>query len=95
MTARIRGKVQYWNKDRNFGFLTPEPGAVIDAAMMTQRGDVFLNHASLDQAGLSAPAIGDVFEFAIEVDSDNRPRACNLVIVERAQDVVERVGGGW
>ena len=85
MTERIRGTICHWNEFRFFGFIKPDG----------DKPDVFVHKAALDHAQITEIAKGDKVEFAIEIARDGRPRACNLVLVERAPDVVERVGGGW
>ena len=93
MTERIRGTNCALEQNRNFGFLTPEPGVL--SSRMATKGDVFVHRRPWTMPRSPKSRRATRFEFAIEIGRDDRPRACNLVLVERAQDVVERVGGGW
>ena len=66
------GKVKFFDKERGFGFVTPEEGG----------RDVFVHVSSVQRAGLPHLEEGMRMSFATEDDSRGRgPQAINLQLL--------------
>ena len=64
---RFEGKLEKWNDDRGFGFITPLRG-----------GDPVFVHVSAFQADGRRPRIGEVLSFEVEPAGDGKRRAVNV-----------------
>ncbi len=64
---RFDGKLEKWNDDRGFGFITPLRG-----------GDPVFVHISAFQADGRRPRIGEVLSFEVEPADDGKRRAVNV-----------------
>lgn len=65
---RIEGKLAKWNDDRGFGFITPNHGGP----------EVFV-HISVFPKDGHRPTVGEHLTFEIELDSNGKKRAKNLL----------------
>lgn len=68
---RILGSVKFFNRDKGFGFISPDDG----------KRDVFVHISSVQRAGL--PYLEDAMRLSFEVVDDQRgrgPQATNLQI---------------
>jgi cold shock CspA family protein len=64
---RFDGKLEKWNDDRGFGFITPSKG-----------GDPVFVHISAFQADGRRPRIGELLSFEVEPDGAGKRRAINV-----------------
>jgi cold shock CspA family protein len=64
---RFEGKLEKWNDDRGFGFITPLRG-----------GDPVFVHVSAFQADGRRPRIGETLSFEVEPAGDGKRRAVNV-----------------
>lgn len=64
---RFEGKLDKWNDDRGFGFITPQRG-----------GDPVFVHISAFPADGRRPRIGEVLSFEVEAGRDGQRRAVNV-----------------
>ncbi len=72
VNPRQLGKVKFFDKDRGFGFVTPEGGG----------RDVFVHISSVQRAGLPHLDEGMALSFATEDDTRGRgPQAINLQLI--------------
>jgi cold shock CspA family protein len=67
MSMRFDGKLEKWNDDRGFGFITPLRG-----------GDPVAVHISAFQADGRRPRIGEPLTFEVEPAGDGKRRAINV-----------------
>ena len=65
----LTGQLKRWNKDKGFGFISPEKGG----------GDVFIHISSLRNMSRE-PIVGDMIFYQIQLDKDGRKRAANARI---------------
>jgi cold shock protein len=69
---RQKGKVKFFDKDRGFGFVTPDSGG----------RDVFVHISSVQRSGLPHLEEGMVLSYATEDDTRGRgPQAINLQLL--------------
>jgi cold shock CspA family protein len=69
---RIEGNLSKWNDDRGFGFITPTEGG----------SEVFVHISAFPKDG-HRPTIGERLTFEIEMSSDGKKRAKNLLFPTR------------
>lgn len=67
MTARITGKVKWFNDEKGYGFILPDNGG----------SDVFVHASKLEQAGIPALKEGQAISFVI-VEFKGRDQAEEL-----------------
>ena len=71
-TPRMKGVVKFFNKDKGFGFITPDDGA----------RDVFVHVSAVQRAGLPHLNDGMKVSFATEDDTRGRgPQAVSLQLL--------------
>jgi CspA family cold shock protein len=69
---RQTGKVKFFDKDRGFGFISPNDGG----------RDVFVHVSSVQRSGLPHLEEGMAISFAVESDARGRgPQAINLQLL--------------
>jgi cold shock protein len=69
---RYRGKIKFFDKDRGFGFVTPDHGG----------RDVFVHISAVQRAGLPHLDDGMDISYATEEDARGRgPQAINLQLL--------------
>ena len=69
---RFMGKIKFFDKDRGFGFVTPDDGG----------RDVFVHISAVQRAGLPHLEDGMVISYATENDVRGRgPQAINLQLL--------------
>ena len=73
---RFDGKLEKWNDDRAFGFITPSHG-----------GDPIFVHVSAFQLDSRLPKIGEALTFEVEIAADGKKSAVN---VQRPQSAEQR-----
>ena len=66
---RINGKIKHWNRQKAYGFITPESG----------EDDVFI-HIRAFQNNSHKPAIGQQVTFEMSTDKRGRPCAANVTL---------------
>jgi cold shock CspA family protein len=64
---RFDGKLEEWNDERSFGFITPSKG-----------GDLVFVHISAFQDDRRRPLIGELLSFEVESDGAGKRRAINV-----------------
>jgi cold shock CspA family protein len=69
---RIEGTLAKWNDDRGFGFITPTQGGP----------EVFVHISAFPRDG-RRPTLGERLTFEIEIDSEGKKRAKNLLCPSR------------
>ena len=69
---RVEGTLKKWNDDRGFGFVSSSHD---DA-------EVFVHISAFPRDGVR-PRVGERLSFEVDVDSDGRRRAVNLVCLDR------------
>jgi CspA family cold shock protein len=77
-----RGKIKWFNSTKGYGFIASGEG-----------GHLFVHVAAVQRAGLNSLDPGDIVDFDAEPQRDNRLRAVNLRLVERAARSSR--SGGW
>ena len=71
-SQRLRGMVKFFNKDKGFGFITPDDGG----------RDVFVHVSAVQRAGLPHLNDGMKLSFATEDDTRGRgPQAVSLQLL--------------
>lgn len=69
---RQNGKVKFFDKDRGFGFVTPDDGG----------RDVFVHVSSVQRSGMPHLEDGMILSYATEEDARGRgPQAINLQLL--------------
>lgn len=76
---RTEGKLNKWNDDRGFGFITPTQGGP----------DVFVHISALPKDG-HRPTLGERLTFEIEVDRAGKKRAAHVFCPDRPAVRVSR-----
>ncbi len=71
-TKRFSGKIKFFDKDRGFGFVTPDLGG----------RDVFVHVSAVQRAGVPHLDEGMPISYAVEDDTRGRgPQAINLQLL--------------
>ena len=65
---RFEGKLDKWNDDRGYGFITPTRGGE----------PVFVHISAVERAGMAGLNEGDRLQFELEVDRRGKYAAVNL-----------------
>lgn len=71
-TFSARGFVRFYNKEKGFGFITPEGGGT----------DVFVRKEALDKIGVEFLTRGDCVTYELEEDSNGKYQAVNLLLCD-------------
>ncbi|XP_020215037.1 cold shock protein 2 [Cajanus cajan] len=83
MSARVTGKVKWFNDTKGFGFITPDDGSE----------DLFVHQSQIRSDGFRSLAEGESVEFAIESDSDGRAKAVEVTGPDGSSVQGSRRGG--
>ncbi len=71
-TQRFTGKIKFFDKERGFGFVTPDLGG----------RDVFVHISTVQRAGVPHLDEGMIISYAVEGDTRGRgPQAINLQLL--------------
>jgi cold shock CspA family protein len=75
MTSRILGTLREWDRQRSFGFLTPDDDAMVRA------NSIFVHRRAFTQSGLRAPSVGQRYSFGLQLGPTGKPEAFDLTII--------------